>query len=52
MNRFLGIQWLANLLYPDFYDVDMVETVRDSYATCYWRDTSRAQAEGILGMER
>lgn len=52
VNRFLGIQWLANLFYPDFYDVDMVETVRDFYATCYWRDVSRAQAEGILGRER
>ncbi len=51
VNRFLGIQWLANLFYPDYYDVDMVEVVRDFCATCYWRDISRAQAERILGME-
>lgn len=51
VNRFLGIQWLANLFYPDYYDIDMVEVVRDFYATCYWRDISQAQAERILGME-
>lgn len=51
VNRFLGIQWLANLFYPDYYDVDMVEVVRDFYSTCYWRDISRAQAEQILGAE-
>jgi iron complex transport system substrate-binding protein len=48
VNRFLGIQWLANLFYPDCYQVDMVEVVRDFYATCYWRDLSRDQARRIL----
>lgn len=48
VNRFLGIQWLANLLYPDYYDVDMVDVVRDFYATCYWRDISLDQARQIL----
>ncbi|MGV8082508.1 MAG: ABC transporter substrate-binding protein [Coriobacteriia bacterium] len=48
LNRFLGIQWLANLFYPDYYDVDMVEVVRDFYSTCYWRDISVEQAKGIL----
>lgn len=51
VNRFLGIQWLANLFYPDYYDVDMVEVVRNFCSTCYWRDISRAQAEQILGMK-
>lgn len=51
VNRFLGIQWLANLFYPGYYDVDMVEVVRDFCSTCYWRDISRGQAERILGME-
>ncbi|MBO4365557.1 MAG: ABC transporter substrate-binding protein [Eggerthellaceae bacterium] len=48
VNRFLGIQWLANLFYPDYYDVDMVEVVRDFYYTCYWRDISAEQARRIL----
>lgn len=51
VNRFLGIQWLANLFYPQAYDVDMVEQVREFYRICYWRDISRAQAEAILGAE-
>lgn len=50
VNRFLGIQWLANLFYPQAYNIDMVQAVRDFYSTCYWRDISRAQAERILGM--
>ena len=48
VNRFLGIQWLANLWYPDYYDVDMVEVVRDFYSTCYWRDISVEQAQQVL----
>lgn len=48
VNRFLGIQWLAHLFYPDYYDVDMVEVVRDFYSTCYWREVSVEQAKAIL----
>lgn len=50
-NRLLGIQWLANLFYPDYYDIDMVEAVRDFYSKCYWRTISRDQAAKILGLE-
>ncbi len=49
VNRFLGIQWLANLFYPQYYDVDMVEVVREFYSHCYWRDISVDQARSILG---
>ena len=49
MNRFLGIQWLANLFYPDRYDVDMVEVTRDFYSRCYWCDITADQAREILG---
>lgn len=48
VNRFLGIQWLANLFYPSYYDVDMVQTVRDFYSTCYWRNISEEQARAVL----
>ena len=48
VNRFLGIQWLANLFYPKYYDVDMVDVVREFYSTCYWRDISREQAATAL----
>ena len=51
VNRLLGIQWLANLFYPEVYNVDMVEVVRSFYHTCYWRDISHSQARKILGLE-
>lgn len=49
VNRFIGIQWLANMLYPDLYDVDMVEETQKFYSTMYWRDITVDQALSILG---
>ena len=51
VNRFMGIQWLANLFYPDAYDVDMVEVTREFYSMCYWRDITDEQARRILGLD-
>ena len=48
VNRILGIQWLANLFYPEQYDIDMVDAVREFYSRCYWRDLTRDQASTIL----
>lgn len=49
VNRLLGIQWIANMLYPDLYDVDMVQVTKDFYATMYWVDITDDQAKDILG---
>ena len=49
VNRFIGIQWVANMLYPDLYDVDMVEVTQDFYSTMYWVDITVDQALAILG---
>lgn len=49
VNRFLGIQWVANMLYPDLYDVDMVERTKDFYSRLYWCDISDDQAKELLG---
>lgn len=49
VNRFIGIQWLANLFYPTYYDVDMVEVTRDFYKRCYWRDITEEEARRVLG---
>jgi iron complex transport system substrate-binding protein len=49
VNRFLGMQWIANMLYPDAYDVDMVEVTRDFYSRFYHVDITDAQAKEILG---
>lgn len=48
-NRFLGIQWVANMLYPDLYDVDMVEVVKDFYKTMFWVEITDEDAKGLLG---
>jgi iron complex transport system substrate-binding protein len=48
VNRFLGMQWVANMLYPDAYDVDMVEVTRDFYSRFYHADITDAQAKEIL----
>lgn len=49
VNRFLGVQWVANMLYPDRYDVDMVEEVKKFYSTLYWIDITDEEAREILG---
>lgn len=49
VNRFLGIQWVANMLYPDLYDVDMVEETKKFYSKLYWKDITDGQAKELLG---
>ena len=49
VNRLIGIQWIANLLYPQHYDVDMVEVVKDFYKKMYWADVTDEQARELLG---
>ncbi|MEA5019614.1 MAG: ABC transporter substrate-binding protein [Gordonibacter sp.] len=49
VQRFLGIQWVANMLYPDAYDVDMVQVVKEFYSTMYWVDITDDQAKELLG---
>jgi iron complex transport system substrate-binding protein len=49
VNRFLGVQWVANLLYPDRYDVDMVEVTKDFYSTFYHVEIDDDKAMELLG---
>jgi len=49
VNRFLGIQWVANMLYPDLYDVDMVEATKEFYQEMYWIEITDDQAKDLLG---
>jgi len=49
VNRFIGIQWVANMLYPDLYDVDMVQATKDFYSHMYWTDITDDQARDLLG---
>lgn len=49
VNRFIGIQWVANMLYPHLYDVDMIEETKKFYSQVYWRDITDEQARFLLG---
>ena len=49
VNRFIGIQWVANMLYPDLYDIDMVERTKEFYKKMYWVDITDEQALDLLG---
>lgn len=49
VNRLIGIMWVANLLYPKYYDVDMVEVTKEFYKTMYWADITDDQARDLLG---
>ncbi|MDO4443246.1 MAG: ABC transporter substrate-binding protein [Slackia sp.] len=49
VNRFIGLQWLTNLLYPEAYDIDIVETTKEFYSLFYHRDLSDDQVKELLG---
>ena len=49
INRLIGIQWVANLLYPQYYDVDMVQVAKEFYSQMYWVDITDEQALDLLG---
>lgn len=48
-NRLIGLQWLTNLLYPEVYDIDIVETTKEFYSLFYHRDLSDEQVKELLG---
>lgn len=49
VNRYIGLQWLANLLYPEAYDIDIVETTKEFYSLFYHRDLTDDQVKELLG---
>ena len=49
VNRFLGLQWLANMFYPDLYDVDMIEVGQEFYKLFYQVDVDADTMRGFLG---
>ncbi len=48
VNRIIGLKWLANLLYPETFDMDMVAEAREFYELFWHYDLSREEAEDIL----
>ena len=49
VNRFIGLQWLTNLLYPEAYDIDIVATTQEFYSMFYHRDLTEDQVIELLG---
>ena len=50
MNMIMGILWLGNLLYPQYYDYDMTEATVQVFKVLWDCDITEAQAEKILGI--
>ena len=49
-NRIIGIYWLGNLLYPELYDVDIIDEVIEYYGLYYNYGMSEAKAKEVLGI--
>ncbi len=47
-NRYIGLLWLADLLYPDEMNIDFVEEAIDYYKVIYHVDVTRADIESLL----
>lgn len=48
VNRLIGIKWLANLLYPETYKVDMKKEIREFFNLFYQYNLSQTEVEEIL----
>jgi len=49
VNRIIGIEWLANLFYPDIFKLDMRSETRRFYETFYHLKLSDSQLDALLG---
>lgn len=48
MNRILGIKWLANLIYPDKFDLDIYQETKNFYKLFYNYDLSDEEVNKLL----
>jgi iron complex transport system substrate-binding protein len=48
VNRMIGIRWLGNLLYPELYDLDMVDEVKTFYRLFWHSEVTEDQIQGLL----
>ena len=49
VNRIIGLEWVCNLLYPDIYDIDIVERTQEFFKVMLNVEISRDQALDVLG---
>ena len=48
VQRILGLLWMGNLLYPEYYSYDMVEKTQEYYRLFYRYDLSEQEAKQLL----
>ncbi len=48
VNRLIGVRWLASILYPKRFPVDLRTTTREFYKLFYQVDLTEAQLETLL----
>lgn len=51
VNRIIGVKWIGNILYPEVYDYDMVQEVKDFYKMFYHCDISDEEAKELLNIK-
>lgn len=49
VNRLMGLLWLTNVLYPEWFDWDIIHEVREFYKLFYRMELGAKQAETLLG---
>jgi iron complex transport system substrate-binding protein len=49
VNRIIGIHWVANLLYPDIYNIDMLEVAKEYFKVMYQADVDNDTLKKVLG---
>lgn len=47
-NRIIGIRWLGNLLYPELFDYDIEQEVKDYFSLFYRYELSDTELQGLL----
>lgn len=48
VNRLIGIYWLGNLLYPEFFDISIAEEMKKFFSLFYHYDLTDAEVKEIL----
>lgn len=48
VNRILGLKWLGNLLYPDIYNYNMRDEVKEFYGKFYHYDLTEEEIDELL----
>lgn len=52
VNRIIGIKWLANILYPDRYEIDIKQEIEDFFKIFYSYEITDEEIEEILVYSR